>query len=53
LKRCHTVKIGAVRDTLLAEDSQAIPAEMRKRLEEYLDGLTKGKEPGKVRIELE
>jgi hypothetical protein len=26
---------------------------MRKRFEEYLDGLTKGKEPGKVRIVLE
>jgi len=28
--------------------SPATPAEMRKRFEEYLDGLTKGKEPGKV-----
>jgi len=26
---------------------------MRKRFEEYLDQLTKGKEPGKVRIVLE
>jgi hypothetical protein len=26
---------------------------MRKRFEEYLDGLTKGKEPGRVRIVLE
>jgi len=26
---------------------------MRKRFEEYLDDLTKGKEPGKVRIVLE
>jgi hypothetical protein len=25
-------------------------AEMKKRFEEYLDHLTKGKEPGKVRI---
>jgi Lhr-like helicase len=28
-------------------------AEMKKRFEEYLDELTKGKEPGKVRIVLE
>jgi len=28
------------------------PAEMKKRFEEYLDELTKGKEPGKVRIVL-
>lgn len=33
--------------------SPATPAEMRKRFEEYLDELTKGKEPGKVRIILE
>ena len=29
------------------------PVEMRKQFEEYLDELTKGKEPGKVRIVLE
>jgi hypothetical protein len=28
-------------------------AEMRKRFEEYVDKLTRGKEPGKVRIVLE
>jgi hypothetical protein len=28
-------------------------AEMKKRFEDYLDQLTKGKEPGKVRIVLE
>ena len=27
--------------------------EIRKRFEEYLDQLTKGKEPGKVRVVLE
>jgi hypothetical protein len=32
---------------------EEILAEMRKRFEEYLDGLTKGKEPGKVRIILD
>jgi hypothetical protein len=29
------------------------PAEMRKRFEKYFEGLTKGKEPNKVRIVLE
>lgn len=43
----------AVRESLLASDCLASPAEMRKRFEEYLDGLTKGKELGKVRIVLE
>ena len=35
---------------LLSGGSPAIPAEIRKRFEKYLDHLTKGKEPGKVRI---
>jgi hypothetical protein len=48
-----SVKIGDLRDALLSGGSPATPAEMRKRFEEYLDGLTKGKEPGKVRIVLE
>jgi hypothetical protein len=47
------VKIADLRDALLAGGSPVTPAEMRKRFEEYLDGLTKGKEPGKVRIVLE
>ncbi len=48
-----SVKIGDLRDALLAGGSPVTPAEMRKRFEEYLDGLTKGKVPGKVRIVLE
>ncbi len=48
-----SVKIEDLRDALLAGGSPATPAEMRKRFEEYLDQLTKGKEPGKVRIVLE
>jgi hypothetical protein len=48
-----SVKIADLRDALVAGGSPATPAEMRKRFEEYLDGLTKGKEPGKVRIVLE
>ena len=48
-----SVKISNIRDALLAGGSQATPAEMRKRFEEYLNGRTRGKEPGKVRIVLE
>jgi hypothetical protein len=48
-----SVKIGDLREALLAGGSPATPAEMRKRFEEYMEGLTKGKEPGKVRIVLE
>jgi hypothetical protein len=48
-----SVKIADLRDALLAGGSPATPAEMRKRFEEYLGHLTKGKEPGKVRIVLE
>jgi hypothetical protein len=42
-----------LRAALLAGGSPVTPAEMRKRFDEYLDGLTKGKESGKVRIVLE
>jgi predicted ATPase len=48
-----SVKIGDLRDALLAGGSPATLREMSKRFEEYLDGLTRGKEPGKVRIVLE
>ena len=48
-----SVKIGDLRGALLAGGSPATPAEMRKRFDEYLDKLVKGKEPGKVRIVLE
>jgi hypothetical protein len=47
------VKAADMRAALLAGGSPATPAEMKKRFEEYLDELTKGKEPGKVRIVLE
>jgi hypothetical protein len=46
-------KITDIRKTLLSDGSPTTPAEMRKRFEEYLDRLTKGKEPGKVRIMLD
>jgi len=48
-----SVKIADLRDALLSGGSPATPAEMRKRFEEYLDGLTKGKDSSKVRIVLE
>ena len=47
------VRIADLRTALLSGGSPATPAEMRKRFEEYLDELTSGKEPGKVRIVLE
>jgi len=47
------IKIEDLRAALLKGGSPATAAEMKKRFEEYLDGLTKGKEPGKVRIVLE
>ncbi|OPX79392.1 MAG: hypothetical protein A4E45_00671 [Methanosaeta sp. PtaB.Bin039] len=48
-----SIKIGDLQDALLAGGSPATPEEMRKRFEGYLNRLTKGKEPGKVRIVLE
>ncbi|MFZ5451634.1 MAG: DUF6079 family protein [Thermodesulfobacteriota bacterium] len=48
-----SVKTTDLRAALLKGGSPATPAEMRKRFEEYLEELTRGKEPGKVRIVLE
>ena len=42
-----------LKTALLAGGSPASPAEMKRRFEEYLDGLTKGEEPTKVRVVLE
>jgi hypothetical protein len=47
------VKAEDLRAALLRGGSPATPAEMKRRFEEYLDDLTKGNEPGKVRIVLE
>jgi len=41
---------GDLRPALLSGGLPAAPAEMKKRFEEYMDELTKGKEPDKVRI---
>ena len=38
---------------LLAGGSPASPAEMKRRFEGYLDQLTKGEEPARVRVVLE
>jgi DNA-binding PadR family transcriptional regulator len=48
-KRCRS-RPRTCATALLSGGSPATPAEMKKRFEEYLDELTKGKEPGKVRI---
>ncbi len=48
-----TVKAEDLRTALLAGGSPASPAEMKKRFESYLDDLTRGKVPNKVRIVLE
>ncbi|RJQ83728.1 MAG: ATP-binding protein [Desulfobacteraceae bacterium] len=48
-----TVKIADLRAALLSGGSPVTPEEMKKRFEEYLDELTRGKEPGKIRIVLE
>ncbi len=48
-----TIKVENLRNAIFAGGAPATPAEMKKRFEEYLDSLTKGKEPGKVRIVLE
>ena len=47
------VKIADLLAALLSGGSPVTPAEMKQRFEDYLDQLTKGKEPGKVRIVLE
>ena len=47
------VKTADLRAALLSGGSPATLAEMRKRFEEYLDELARGKERGKVRIVLE
>jgi hypothetical protein len=48
-----TVKAQVLQQALQATDGPATPAEMKKRFEAYIDQLTKGKDPAKVRIVLE
>jgi len=47
------IKIADLRAALLSGGSPVTPAEMKKRFEEYLDELTKGRDPQKVRIILD
>ena len=48
-----TVKAQELQTALKVTDGPATPAELKKRFEEYIDQLTKGKDPAKVRIVLE
>jgi signal recognition particle GTPase len=48
-----TIKIQDLPGALQAGDGPATPAEMKKRFEEYINGLTKGQDPAKVRIVME
>ncbi|MEI6414962.1 MAG: DUF6079 family protein [Pseudomonadota bacterium] len=48
-----TVKTHELQNALQITDGPATPAEMKKRFEEYIDQLTKGKDPAKVRIVME
>lgn len=48
-----TVKAQELQQALQVTDGPATPVEMKKRFEEYIDQLTKGKDPTKVRIVIE
>ena len=48
-----SVKAQELQKVLQTEGGPATPAEMKKRFEEYIDRLTKGNDPAKVRIVLE
>lgn len=48
-----SVKTEDLRQALLSGGAPATPAEMKKRFDDYIDELTKGKEPNKVRLVLE
>jgi len=47
------VTVEQLRSALVSGGSPATPVELKKRFEEFLDELTKGKESGKVRIVIE
>ena len=48
-----SVNTSALQQALQVTDGPATPAEMKKRFEEYIDQITKGKDPAKVRIVME
>lgn len=47
------VTVQDLQTALQVTDGPATPTEMKKRFEEYIDQLTKGKDPAKVRIVVE
>ncbi|MBE3588483.1 MAG: ATP-binding protein, partial [Thermoanaerobacteraceae bacterium] len=47
------VKMGDLRAALLSGGSPATLIELKKRFEEYVEGLARGKEPEKIRVVLE
>jgi hypothetical protein len=48
-----SMNVADLRMALLSGGSPMTPMEMKKSFDDYLDQLTKGKEPGKVRIIVE
>ena len=48
-----TLKVQDLQNALQVTCGPATPAEMKKRFEEYIDHLTRGNDPAKVRIVLE
>lgn len=48
-----TIKTEDLRQALLSGGAPATPPEMKKRFEDHIDELIKGKEPNKVRLVLE
>ena len=47
------VKVQDLQQALQVSDGPTTPVEMKKRFEEYIDLLTRGKDPAKVRIVME
>ncbi|MBI2939757.1 MAG: ATP-binding protein [Chloroflexi bacterium] len=47
------VRTGELKQSLLGGGSPATPAELRRRFEDYLTGLTRGKDPSTIRIVIE
>jgi Family of unknown function (DUF6079) len=48
-----SLKVQGLQQALQVTDGPATPAEMKKRFDAYIDQLTRGKDPAKVRIVLE
>lgn len=48
-----TIKTSDLQNALQIIGGPATPAEMKRRFDEYIDGLTHGKDPAKVRVVME